>query len=76
MKKYLNDLQNRTHAQKSSFAFAASLVLTGIVAAAWLLSVAASPQSYFGLDDGDVEQDLANAGSLFDSLKANFQDLK
>jgi hypothetical protein len=68
MKKYIQDLQNRSYAEKSSFAFLASAVLTGLIATVWFLTIFADPSSYFN-PKGDEIQNLANTGSLFDVFK-------
>jgi hypothetical protein len=68
MKKYIQNLQNRTYAEKSSFAFVTSAVLTAMIAAVWFLTIFADPSSYFNPKEAEV-QNLANTGSLFDVFK-------
>jgi hypothetical protein len=71
MKKYIENLKQKSHAEKSNFAFFASLILTGIITGIWFLTVFTNPQSYFKqLDDS---QNLANTGTLFDVLKEGFK---
>ncbi len=72
MKKYIENLRQRSHAEKSSYAFFASLLLTGLITAVWFLTIFANPVEYFDLEEQEI-QNLANAGSLFDSLKAGFK---
>jgi hypothetical protein len=68
MKKYIENLQKKSYAEKSNFAFFASLVLTGIIATVWFLTIFANPQEYFN-PNADKAQNLANTGSLFDVFK-------
>lgn len=68
MKKYIENLKTRSHAEKNNFAFIASLVLTGLIAAVWFLTIFANPTEYFNPKTNDT-QNLANSGSLFDVLK-------
>lgn len=68
MKKYIQNLREKSYAEKSSFAFMASLVLTGVIAGLWFLTIFASPESYFEKKDSEAQK-LANSGSLFDVFK-------
>lgn len=72
MKKYIQDLKQKSYHEKSNFAFFASLILTGVIAGVWLLTIFASPSSYFKFNDSP-EQNLANTGTLFDVLKEGFK---
>ena len=72
MKKYLSTLKDKSHAEKSNFAFITSLNLTGIIGAVWFLTIFAGPTDYFEKTNTE-EQNLANAGSLFDIVKAGFE---
>ena len=72
MKKYLSTLKDKSHAEKSNFAFFTSLLLTGIIATVWFLTIFNNPAGYFETSDTEV-QDLANAGSLFDVFKAGLK---
>lgn len=72
MKKYIENLKQRSYAEKSSFAFFASVVVTGIIAAVWFLTIFAHPESYFESKPSDA-QGLANTGSLFDVFKEGFK---
>jgi hypothetical protein len=68
IKNYIENLKTRSYAEKSNFAFVTSLVLTGIIAAVWFLTIFANPEAYFNPQDTEAQK-LANTGSLFDSLK-------
>lgn len=72
IKKYISNLQEKSHAEKSNFAFLASVALTGIVASLWLLTILMNPTEYFAPETSEV-QNLANSGSLFDVVKAGFE---
>ena len=72
MKKYIKSLQERSHTEKSNFAFMASLGLTGVIALVWFLSIFISPEDYFKTGEDEI-QNLANSGSLFDVVKAGFK---
>jgi hypothetical protein len=75
MKKYIEELKTRSHAEKSQFAFMASLGITSIVAGLWLLSIFINPGDYIEIKGDDV-QNMANAGSLFDVFQQSFEGLK
>jgi hypothetical protein len=75
MKKYIEELKTRSHAEKSQFAFMASLGITSVVAGLWLLSIFINPGDYIEIKGDDV-QNLANAGSLFDVFQQSFEGLK
>lgn len=68
MKKYIENLKQKSYAEKSNFAFFASLTITGVIALVWFLVIFASPESYFEPRDNEA-QNLANTGSLFDVFK-------
>jgi hypothetical protein len=68
MKKYIQNLQQKSYAEKSSFAFAASLILTGVIATIWFLTIFANFDTYFETKPSEA-QGLANTGSLFDVFK-------
>ncbi len=68
MKKYIENLRKKSYAEKSSFAFMASLILTGAIALVWFLTIFAYPESYFEPKNSEA-QNLANTGSLFDVFK-------
>ena len=72
MKKYIENLQKKSYSEKSSFAFMASLILTGIITAVWFLTIFANPQSYFEPKNQEA-QNLANTGSLFDVFKESIK---
>lgn len=72
MKKYIEKLKTRSYAEKSSFAFFASLILTGLIASVWFLTIFANPDDYFKTIP-DEAQNLANTGSLFDVFKEGFK---
>ena len=72
MKKYIEKLRQKSYAEKSNFAFFASLILTSIIAGIWFLTIFANPQSYFEIKDDEL-QNLANTGSLFDVIKEGFR---
>ncbi len=67
IKKYINHLQKRSYAEKSNVAFIVSIVLTSVVAAVWFLTIFTNPDLYFKKTSD--AQNLANTGSLFDSIK-------
>jgi hypothetical protein len=75
MKKYIAELKTRSHAEKSNFAFIASLAITGVVAGLWILTIIVNPNDYIEIRGDDV-QNLANAGSLFDVFSQSFESLK
>jgi hypothetical protein len=75
MKKYIEELKTRSHAEKSQFAFMASLGITSLVAGLWLLSIFINPNDYIEIQ-ADQVQDLANTGSLFDVFQESFEGLK
>ncbi len=72
IKKYISNLQEKSHVEKTNFALGASLVITGVIATLWFLVIFANPGSYFETENTDV-QNLANSGSLFDVLKAGLK---
>ncbi len=72
MKKYIENLKQKSYHEKSNFAFVASLILTGIIAGIWVLTIFANPSSYFK-QGAPQEQNLANTGTLFDVLKEGFK---
>lgn len=72
MKKYIENLKQRSYAEKSNFAFVASLILTGVIATVWFLTIFANPTQYFK-PSIDEKQNLANTGSLFDVFKEGFK---
>lgn len=72
MKKYIENLKKRSYAEKSNFAFVASAVITALIVGVWFLTIFANPAEYFNPQDTEV-QNLANTGSLFDSLKEGFK---
>jgi len=72
MKKYLSTLKDKSHAEKSNFAFIASLVITTAIGAVYFLTIFNNPGEYFESTD-DKNQNLANSGSLFDVLKAGLE---
>ncbi len=72
MKKYIKSLQERSHTEKSNFAFVASLGITGLIVAVWFLTIFISPDDYFQTGDDEI-QNLANSGSLFDVVKAGLK---
>ena len=72
MKKYIENLKQRSYAEKSNFAFFSSLVLTCIIVAIWFLTIFANPTQYFN-PSIDEKQNLANTGSLFDIFKGEFE---
>ncbi len=72
MKKYIEKLQEKSYSEKSSFAFMGSLIVTGLIATIWFLTIFANPQSYFTPVDVDL-QNLANTGSLFDVFKESIK---
>ncbi|MEY4440484.1 MAG: hypothetical protein RLY49_110 [Candidatus Parcubacteria bacterium] len=67
MKKYIENLKQKSYAEKSNFAFVTSVIITGLIAAVWFLTIFASPDSYF--KPNNEAQNLANSGSLFDVFK-------
>lgn len=68
MKKYIQNLQQKSYAEKSNFAFVTSLILTSVIAAVWFLTIFTNFNTYFDIKPNEA-QDLANAGSLFDVFK-------
>lgn len=72
MKKYIENLKQRSYAEKSNFAFISSAIITSLIVAVWFLTIFANPGSYFEPRNTEV-QNLANSGSLFDSLKEGFK---
>ncbi len=68
IKKYINNLQEKSHTEKANFALVASLALTGVIATLWFLVIFANPTEYFETENSET-QNLANSGSLFDVLK-------
>lgn len=68
IKKHIEKLKTRSHAEKSNTAFLISLVLTSIITAIWFVTIFTHPTEYFQPQESK-EQNLANSGSLFDSLK-------
>lgn len=72
IKKYISNLQEKSHVEKSNFALLASLAITGVIATLWFLVIFANPSGYFETEDKDL-QNLANSGSLFDVLKAGLK---
>jgi hypothetical protein len=72
IQKYINNLQERSHTEKSNFALISSLVLTGIIASLWFVTIFMNPEDYFKSGDSEA-QNLANAGSLFDVFKASLK---
>ncbi len=75
MKKYIEELKTRSHAEKSNFAFMASATLTGVIVTLWLLAILINPNDYIELET-DEAQNMANAGSLFDVFGQNLKSLK
>ncbi len=71
MKKYIENLKQKSYAEKSNFAFFASIIITGLIATVWFLTIFASPESYF--KPNNEAQNLANSGSLFDVFKEGFK---
>ena len=76
MKKYIEQVKQRSHIEKKNFAFMASLALTGVIATMWLLAVLINPTDYFETNTNSEAQNLANAGSLFDVFSQGFESLK
>ncbi len=80
MKKYIEELKTKSHAEKSNYAFMASAVITGVVALVWVLSIIANPSGYMPIanisEGSSEEQNLANAGSLFDVFKSSIEGFK
>lgn len=72
MKKYIENLKQKSHAEKNMFAFWMSLILTSVIGGIWFLTIFANPQSYFDTRPGELES-LANTGSLFDVIKEGFR---
>lgn len=72
IKKYINNLQSRSHVEKTNFALVSALAITGIIATVWFLVIFANPTGYFKPAE-DNTQNLANSGSLFDVLKAGLK---
>ena len=68
MKKYIENLKQKSYAEKSSFAFVTSLVLTGVIATIWFLTIFSNFDTYFEKVPSEA-QNLANTGSLFDVFK-------
>lgn len=68
MKKYIENLKQKSYSEKSNFAFITSLILTGIIGLVWFLTVFSNPDEYFNPNQDEL-QNLANSGSLFDVLK-------
>jgi hypothetical protein len=68
IKKHIEHLKTKTHAEKSSVAFLYAAILTGLIATVWALAIFSSPTQYFDQQKADT-QNLANSGSLFDVLK-------
>ena len=75
IKKYIENVKQRSHVEKTNFAFMASAVLTGLIAAVWILAILISPSSYIEFKESDV-QALANSGSLFDTVTDSLKSLK
>lgn len=75
MKKYIENLKTRSHAEKSNYAFMASLTLTGLIFTVWLLAILINPRDYIQIETDDA-QNMANAGSLFDVFGQSIQSLK
>ncbi len=75
MKKYIEELKTRTHAEKSSYAFMASATLTGMIVTIWLLAILINPRDYIEFET-DEAQNMANAGSLFDVFGQSIESLK
>lgn len=73
MKKYIENLKTKSHSEKSSFAFFASLILTSIIAGIWFLTIFANPQGYFDIRQPSEAENLANTGSLFDVIKGGLK---
>jgi hypothetical protein len=73
MKKYIDSLKTKSHAEKSSFAFVASAILTSIIAGIWLFALLKNPIEYFDLPKDNELQNMANTGSLFDVVKESFR---
>lgn len=72
MKKYIENLKKRSYAEKSSFALVTSAMITALIVSVWFLTIFANPGSYFEPQNTEA-QNLANTGSLFDSLKEGFK---
>ena len=72
MKKYLSTLKDKSHAEKSNFAFITSLAITGIIGFVWFMTIFNNPTEYFKSPDSEA-QNLANAGSLFDVFKSGLK---
>lgn len=68
MKKYIQNLQEKSYSEKSNFAFVTSLVLTGVIATIWFLTIFSNFDTYFKTQP-DETQNLANTGGLFDVFK-------
>lgn len=68
IKKHIEHLKTKTHAEKSSIAFLYAAILTGVIATAWALTIFTDSAEYFDQKKADT-QNLANSGSLFDVLK-------
>lgn len=68
IKKHIEKLKTRSYAEKSNFAFITSLLITGVIATVWFLTIFSNPSQYFNPSNTE-SQKLANSGSLFDSIK-------
>lgn len=68
IKKHIDKLKTRSYAEKSNFAFMASLLVTSLIATVWFLTIFTNPTDYFNPSQ-NANQKLANSGSLFDSIK-------
>lgn len=72
IKKHIERVKAKSPAEKNKYAFLVSFFLTSVVAGVWILSIFAHPAQYIQPLTTDV-QNLANAGSLFDVVKAGFK---
>ena len=72
MKKYIENLKKRSYAEKSSFAFVTSALITSLIVGVWFLTIFTNPAGYFNPQNSEV-QNMANTGSLFDSFKEAFK---
>ena len=68
IKKHIEHLKTKTHAEKSNIAFLYAAILTGAIALLWASVIFTHPAQYFDQQKADT-QNLANSGSLFDVLK-------
>lgn len=68
VKKYIENLKTLSYTEKSNYAFVTSLIITGLIATVWFLTIFTNPESYFKPTNSEA-QNLANTGSLFDSFK-------